>query len=474
MQHQYYVFLIIWCIGFNNNNKHLINSCLTLGKYPDIWKIEYVTPVPKVLPPEKLKDLRKISGLLNFSKITDKILAEFIAQDMKDSRDTSQYGNQKKIGTQHYLVNLLHKILTSLDESTNNKSIAVLLQMIDWSQAFDRMSHTLGIQSFVKNGVRPSLIPVLISFFQDREMVVKWKGLVSSKRPLPGGGPQGGTLGIEEYLSQNNDNVEFLEKDEKFKFIDDLSIIEIINLLSIGLASYNLNNHVPSDVGTDRLYLDAGNLKSQDYLEKISDWTDERQMKLNTEKTNYMIFNFSKKFQFNTRLSLGEKKLDQVNKTKLLGLVAYSRMLILKKLVQFDVPLDDLIQIYTLYIRSLTEQSSVVWHSSITKGEQKDIERIQKIALRIILGQDYSSYANSLKITGLDTLKARRTKLCLNFAKKCVKNDSISWMFPPNLSNVETRNQEKYQVTKAKTERLLKSAIPYMQRLLNAHFINKK
>ena len=28
-------------------------------------------------------------------------------------------------------------------------------------------------------------------------------------RPLPGGGPQGGTLGIEEYLSQNNDNVQF-------------------------------------------------------------------------------------------------------------------------------------------------------------------------------------------------------------------------------------------------------------------------
>ena len=204
---------------------------------------------------------------------------------MQNSRDSSQYGNQKKIGTQHYLVNMLHKILTSLDETSQNKSIAVLLQMIDWSQAFDRMSHTLGIQSFVKNGVRPSLIPVLISFFQDREMVVKWKGLLSRMRPLPGGGPQGGTLGIEEYLSQSNDSVEFLEKDEKFRFIDDLSIIEIINLLSIGLASYNCNNHVPSDVGTDRLYLDAENLKSQDYLEKIRNWTDERQMKLNTEKT---------------------------------------------------------------------------------------------------------------------------------------------------------------------------------------------
>ena len=478
-----------FCDELSRPLTHVINSCLTLGKYPDIWKVEYVTPVPKVLPPEKLKDLRKISGLLNFSKITDKILAEFIAQDMQNSRDSSQYGNQKKIGTQHYLVNMLHKILTSLDETSQNKSIAVLLQMVDWSQAFDRMSHTLGIQSFVKNGVRPSLIPVLISFFQDREMVVKWKGLLSRMRPLPGGGPQGGTLGIEEYLSQSNDSVEFLEKDEKFRFIDDLSIIEIINLLSIGLASYNYSNHVPSDVGTDRLYLDAENLKSQGYLEKIRNWTDERQMKLNTEKTNFMVFNFSKKFQFNTRLSIGENKLDQVHQTKLLGLVirddlswkentavitkrAYSRMLILKKLVQFDVPLDDLIQIYTLYIRSLTEQLSVVWHSSITKGEQKDIERIQKVALRIILGQDYYSYADSLKKTGLETLTTRRTKLCLNFAKKCVKNNATSWMFPQKVSNVDTRDPEKFQVFKAKTDRLLKSSIPYMQRLLNANWSN--
>ena len=480
-----------FCDELSRPLTHLINSCLTLGKYPAIWKLEYVTPVPKVLPPEKLKDLRKISGLLNFSKITDKILAEFIAEDMKCSRDKSQYGNQKKIGTQHYLVNMMHKILSSLDEVTQNKSIAVLLQMIDWSQAFDRMSHTLGIQSFVKNGVRPSIIPVLISFFQNREMVVKWKGLLSRMRPLPGGGPQGGTLGIEEYLSQNKDNVEFLKEDEKFKFIDDLSILEIINLLSIGLANYNIHNHVPSDIGTDRLYIDSANLKSQEHLEKISSWTDEKKMKLNTDKTNYMVFNFSKKFQFNTRLRLNEEKLDQVHQAKLLGLIirddlswkantaeltrrAYSRMVILKKLVQFDVPMSDLVLIYTLYIRSLTEQSSVVWHSSITKGEQKDLERTQKVALKIILGQSYSSYADSLKVTGLETLSARRTKLSLNFAKKCAKNDSTSWMFPLKVNTVDIRDPEKFIVTNARTERLFNSAIHYIQRLLNADWRKRK
>ena len=180
---------------------------------------------------------------------------------------------------------MLHKILTSLDENSVNKSIAALLHMVDWSQAFDRQCHKLGIQSFVKNGVRPSLIPILISFFQNREMKVKWRGTTSSARPLPGGGPQGGTLGIEEYLSQSNDNVDFLDLDEKFKFIDDLSIIEVINLISIGLASYNCHNHVPSDIATDNLYLDASNINSQEYMNRIENWTESKQMKLNTKKT---------------------------------------------------------------------------------------------------------------------------------------------------------------------------------------------
>jgi hypothetical protein len=374
-------------------------------------------------------------------------------------------------------------------------SVAVILQMVDWSQAFDRQSHKLGIQSFIDNGVRPSLIPILMSFFQDREMIVKWEGLQSQARPLPGGGPQGGTLGIEEYLSQSNNNVDFLASDEKFKFIDDLSVVEVINLISIGLACYNTHSHVPSDIATDNLYLDSANIKSQEYLNNISDWTGKQEMKLNTDKTKYMLFNFSTKYQFNTRLTLEGEKIDQTQQTKLPGLVmrddlswksntrelskrAYSRMLILKKLYQFDVPVEELINIYILYIRSVVEQSAVVWHSSITKGEQKDLERTQKVALRIILKDDYTCYTDALKQTGLDTLTARRTKLCLNFARKCKKSDQTSGMFPLNTNAVNTRHHFQYYfqyyVTPARTDRLAKSSIPYMQRLLNANSGQKK
>ena len=102
---------------------------------------------------------------------------------------------------------------------------------------------------------------------------------------------------------------------------------------------------------------------------------------------------------------------------------AYKRMTILHKIGKFSLPIKDLVIIYILYIRSVLEQSAVVWNSSITKEEQLDIERVQKCALRVILKEDYTSYEHSLKLCNLDTLKTRRNNLSLSFAIKCTKNE---------------------------------------------------
>ena len=166
---------------------HIIDFGIKNGVYPNLWKLESVTPAPKIFPPEKLKDLRKISGLLNFSKIADKIIGEFLIEDMSATRDPAQYGNERKISAQHYLIKLLHRIYTAVDTNSQSEAIAVILNMVDWSQAFDRQSHKLGVQAFIKSGVRPSIIPVLISFFENRKMRVKWNGAMSSVHSLNGG-----------------------------------------------------------------------------------------------------------------------------------------------------------------------------------------------------------------------------------------------------------------------------------------------
>ena len=50
------------------------------------------------------------------------------------------------------------------------------------------------------------------------------------------------------------------------------------------------------------------------------------------------------------------------------------------------------------------------------------MERVQRCALYIILGEDYTSYAAALDTLECDNLDVRRDKLCENFAKKALKN----------------------------------------------------
>ena len=150
---------------------------------------------------------------------------------------------------------------------------------------------------------------------------------------------------------------------------------------------------------------------------------------------------------------------------------AYARMTLLHKLYSFNVATDDLVNIYILYIRSLVEQNVAVWSSTITQEEVEDIERVQKVAVRIILKDCFTSYTNALKYLSLDTLQVRRHSLCLRFAKQCLKNEKMSGMFPTNPGyNSKVRYSEKYQVKFAKNNRLKDSSIPYLQRLLNEDF----
>ena len=457
---------------------------IEFGEYPDLYKVEIVTPVPKVFPPQTTKDLRKIAGTPNFSRLFEKFLAEIMVEDMKASRDPSQYGNTKGVSTQHYLIKMVDRILTILDTNNQNEAYAVVVQLVDWAQAFDRQCPKQGIQSFIKNGVRKSIIPVLISYFQNRKMMVKWKDNLSSSRDLPGGGPQGSSIGLIEYDSQSNDNTDFLSPEDKFKFVDDLSTLELINLIMVGLSSYNFKHHVASDVGIDQLFLPSTSIQSQSHMDKISEWTQQKQMKLNEKKSNLMIFNFTRNYQFSTRVYLNNSLVDIIDQTTLLGTVVstdmswhsntqyitqrgYQRMTMLRKLYEFDIPKEDLVMIYNMYIRSVLEYNSNVWFSSITNEERDDIERVQRVACKIILKDEYTGYNQALEILNLQSLSDRRQSLAKRFALKCVKNEKLRDLFPLNQNNTDLRSGEKYIVKFARTSRLQKSTIPALQKMLN-------
>ena len=55
-------------------------------------------------------------------------------------------------------------------------------------------------------------------------------------------------------------------------------------------------------------------------------WTGKNLMKFNTDKSKYMIINFTDNHQFNTKLSLEKNVLEQVSEQSLLDEVIYDRL----------------------------------------------------------------------------------------------------------------------------------------------------
>ena len=102
-------------------------------------------------------------------------------------------------------------------------------------------------------------------------MRVKWHSKMSKPRKLPGGGAMGASLGNWEFLSQTNDNADCVPEDDRFKFVDDLSTLEVINLLTVGLSSVFMKSHVPSDIPTHGQVIETSKLKSQAYLDQINE-----------------------------------------------------------------------------------------------------------------------------------------------------------------------------------------------------------
>ena len=211
-------------------------------------------------------------------------------------------------------------------------------------------------------------------------------------------------------------------------------------------------------------------------------------MQLNEQKTNYMVFSRSQT-EVATRLTVNSKTIDRIEEVKLVGVwidtwldwekntrelcrKAYARMTMITKLKYAGVGKEDLLNIYTLYIRSLLEYCSVVWHSTLTAEQNNKLESVQKLCLKIILGPAYEGYESALQCCGLDSLRYRREQKCLQFGRKNLLHPVHCSMFPVNQHpgqqpSSNTRRKEHFTVNWAKTNSYRMSAIPYIQRMLN-------
>ena len=174
-----------------------------------------------------------------------------------------------------------------------------------------------------------------------------------------------------------------------------------------------MKHQVPSDVPEHGQFVDSSNLKSQQYLDRINQWTENQKMIISQKKTKAMIINFTDKHQFTTRLNLKGENIEIVKKMKILGTIiddklswdencsflikkVNSRMQLLRSVYSFGATNAEMVHLWTVFCRSVLEQSCIVWHSSLTEENVSNLERIQKTVVKVILGDSYLSYEQYL------------------------------------------------------------------------------
>ena len=343
-------------------------------------------------------------------------------------------------------------------------------------------------------------------------MVLNYKGCTSSKKKLPGGGPQGSRLGMFIFLilinfvgpgnTSNNigeNNKKKLSKRKPIKsthmkFIDDMTLLESINLKANLVSDPDPSPPQPPQFRCRTGHvLPPENTQLQTELDKIYEYAEQHEMKVNKEKTKIMIFNTAKKSDCLPSLSIGESRdLEVVESMKLLGVIiqsdmkwgqntdfickkGFSRLWMLRRLKGLGASQHELLDVYKKQVLCVMEMAVAAWAGALTKNEKRQIERVQKCAFSIILGSDYECYEDALFSLGMKTLEERRIDICTKFATKVVKHENYKNWFcmaepsiPVNTRSGKTKSDTAvYKQPKFRTSRYNDSPIPHLTRLLN-------
>ena len=201
-----------------------------------------------------------------------------------------------------------------------------------------------------------------------------------------------------------------------------------------------------------------------------------------------MLFNNSKIIAIMPKFTLGNEEINLVEELKVLGVVlssdlkwnshtdhiitsAFKKVWMLRRLKSLGTALPELKDIYIQHVRSILEFAVPVWHSGLTQCNRSDIERVQKSAMHIILGDSYTTYENALRTMDLETLESRRSRLCSKFAIKSLKHPKHSKWFKVNKKTTVTRQpQPKFCPVVWRTNRFKQSPISYLTDVLNKKY----
>ena len=311
--------------------------------------------------------------------------------------------------------------------SASELSIIVL---IDFSKAFDTISHDTLIKTLHKYSFSREFLYWTLSYLSSRKQYVQLDSKKSTFMTTYFGVPQGSILGPLLFNLYVNDLKECLPS-KSIQYADDTTIYESCRPSNIQNAVNKLN----------------------DSLIKLETWSSDHSLAVNAIKSKYFICSSK---QLHNRhhlsdipvfLSMGEKPLDLESNPRLLGiyldkhldwsnhlqeiiLSCYGKLAVLKKLKNFTT-FKLRKQLAECLILSKLDFNDHVY-SPLTIAQVNKLQRLQKAAASFVFGK-YVSTKDILKLSWLP-VEERRAFNCMKLTYKAIHYEN--W---PTINPIEIK-----------------------------------
>ena len=244
--------------------QHIFNLSVSNVVVPDCFKKAFVVPIPKVKNPS-CEEFRPISMLPVLSKVLEKIILRkwLLPLVPKINKDHFTFVPRDGQGTTLALTHIMNKILSFTDTPG-----AVRLVMIDFSKAFDKLTHNTILNALTKIKAPKELFMWISSFLRHRQQCIKISDIYSEWYLATSGVPQGGVLSpILFALAVNDLNVKS-SNSTLVKYTDDICLL-----------------HFMRSSEDDNL---------QEEFNNIVSWSTDHGLQINSKKTKLLNFQTKK------------------------------------------------------------------------------------------------------------------------------------------------------------------------------------
>ena len=453
----------------------IFNRINDTGQWPASWKTEHLTIIPKIPNPVDLSECRNISCTSIFSKVLEGQVLIKLRGEL--APDPMQYGGIPKCGVEHMLLELWERVLSGME---GGKNAAVMLG-VDYEKAFNRMEHSACIEQLKLLGASPGSISLVGAFLEKRTMRITIDGHTSEPVSIQRGSPQGSVLGCLLYCATTQRLTKELRNDAVkgpgpgvFLYVDDTTLVDIV-------ATENAARHISTHAPTAHM----SGLSLKEDFETLNGRAEDIGMKINAKKTQLLVISPPNGYVHSASIESGSAVVHSVERLKLVGFTLGNRpdagehvraiedkirrkVWMLFKLRSAGIRGVLLYKLYCCYLRSIIEYCSVVYHSMLTGRQAWDLERLQRLAVRVCFGTDDETDV-IMAANAIDTLEERRARRCDAFLRKAFFHPRFGTEWFPQRSDVRMTLRERRMVeeTRATSNRRFNSPLAFLKRRAN-------